>query len=127
MCSQGFPVQRAGDLAIVVLPAEIDISLADVVRYDLISVIEQGVAVLIADMSMTAFCDSAALGSLIAAHRRAVAAGAELRLVVSCAPVLRVMRLTGADQLLSVYPTLAAAQAGAASPGHAPSQPEPTG
>jgi anti-anti-sigma factor len=109
-----YPVERAGDLAVVTLPAEVDISTADQLRDELLAVIDEGVAVLVVDMSATTFCDSAALSALIIAHKRAAAAAAELRLVAVTAGVLRVMKLTGVDRLISTYATLAAAQAGRA-------------
>jgi anti-sigma B factor antagonist len=114
VCPERFPVERFDDLAVIVLPAEVDISTADLLRDDLVAVVDQGVTVLIVDMSMTTFCDSAALSALISAHRHADAAVAELRLVAVSAGVLRVMKLTGLDRLISLYPTLAAARAGGA-------------
>lgn len=115
-----FPVDRAENLRVIRLPAEVDISTADQLREELLSVIDEGAAVLIVDMSATTFCDSAALSALIIAHKRAAAAAAELRLVATSAGVLRVMKLTGVDRLISLYPTLAAAQAGQAEPGPGP-------
>lgn len=114
MCSERFPVERTDDLAVVVLPAEVDISTSDLLREELIAVLDQGVTVLIVDMSMTTFCDSAALSALITAHRHAGAATGQLRLVAVSAGVLRVMKLTGLDRLISLYPTLAAARVGGA-------------
>jgi anti-anti-sigma regulatory factor len=40
------------------------------------------------------------------AHQRAGASGAELRLVVPSAYVLRVLALTGLDRWLAIYPSL---------------------
>jgi anti-sigma B factor antagonist len=120
VCLERYRVQRVGDLAVVVLPTEVDASIADLLRQDLIAAFDQGVAILIADMSATTFCDSTALGALIGVHKRAAAAGAELRLVITSAPVHRIMHLTGADQLISLYPTLAAARAAPS-----PTRPEP--
>jgi anti-sigma B factor antagonist len=107
-----YPVERAGDLAVVALPEEVDISTADLLRDELLSVIDEGAAVVVVDMSLTAFCDSAALSALIIAHKRAAAAAAELRLAAASAAVLRVLKITGVDRLISLYPTVAAARAG---------------
>jgi anti-sigma B factor antagonist len=112
-----YPVDRAGGLAVVGLPAEVDITTADELRDELLSIIDDGAPVTVVDMSATTFCDSAALSALIVAHRRAVAAGSELRLVAASAGVLRVMTLTGVDRLIPLYPTVAAARSGSAGPG----------
>jgi anti-sigma B factor antagonist len=112
VCLEHFPAERVGDLAIVTLPAEVDISSADLLREDLLAVIDHGAAVLIVDLSGTRFCDSAALSALIVVHRQAAAVGARLRLVVGSAAVLRVMSVTGVDQLFDLYPSLADAHAG---------------
>lgn len=109
-----YPVERAGGTVVMVFPAEVDVSGADQLRYELLSLIDGGATVIVADMSMTTFCDSAALTALVYAHKRAVARSADLRLVAVSAGVLRVIQLTGIDQLIHVYPTVAAAQAGPA-------------
>jgi anti-sigma B factor antagonist len=101
-----------GQTAVVSLPAEIDISNADQVREDLLSVLNQGAALLIADLSKTTFCDSAGVGALARALRRARASQSEMRLVVGSRAVRRVLSLTGVDRLLGIYPTVSAALAG---------------
>jgi anti-sigma B factor antagonist len=117
----GFPVERAGDQAVVELPAEVDISSADLLRDQLLALLEQGVRTLIVDMSGTTFCDSAALGALITAQKRAAESAAELRLVAMAAPVLRVMTIIGVDRLIPIHPTLAAARSGGGQPAPGPS------
>jgi anti-sigma B factor antagonist len=103
---QRYPVQWTGRLAVVTLPAEIDISNADRVQAELLSLLEQGAITLVMDMSATTFCDSAGVHAVVAARTRAVASGAELRLVSSFASVLRVLAITGVDQLVGVYSSL---------------------
>jgi len=44
-------------------------------------------------------------------ERMAAAAGAQLRVVVGSSPMRRILELTAADQVLNIYPTLAAALA----------------
>jgi len=101
---------------LVTLPAEIDISNADAVREDLQAALRPGVAVVIADMTSTVFCDSAGLRSLLLASDAARAAGAELRLVIPSAAVLRIMQVAGFDRLLQVYLAMQEALTGAARP-----------
>jgi len=59
------------------------------------------------DMTRTRFCDSAGLGALVQAHKRAQAEGGELRLVIpASAIVLRVFALTGIDRVIPNFPSL---------------------
>ena len=83
MPGEHFPVLWIGHTAVVALPAEIDITIADQVREDMLSVINQGAALLVADLSNTTFCDSSGVSALVRAFRRAQADGGEMRLVVS--------------------------------------------
>ena len=93
----------------VTLPEEIDITIADTVREELLSVINQGADVMIADMSRTRFCDSAGVSALVRAFRRATSNGTKMRLVVGGPAVERVLTLTGVDRLIEVYPSVRAA------------------
>ena len=104
-----YQTRRAGPQAIITMPAEIDAANADQARQALLAAATPGVTVLIIDMSGTTFCDSAGLHAIIAAYRQAAAAGIQLRLVTTS--VLRIFQVTGADQLIPIYPTLDAAQA----------------
>lgn len=101
---------------IVTLPAEIDISNADRVARDMCEALRPGVTVLIADMSLTQFCDSSGIRSLVIAHDRAVRNDAEFRLVIPSAAVLRVLSVLGLDELLQVYPSLGMALTSAPGP-----------
>lgn len=100
-----------GRVAIVALPAEIDLSNADLVRQDLLSVVAQGATRVIADMTATTFCDSAGIAALVRVVQQATAHGWGLRLAASTPPVTRVLALTGVDKLIAVYPSVAAGMA----------------
>jgi anti-sigma B factor antagonist len=109
-------------LAVVTLPAEIDVSndgqVLDMLTRALdggTAALDGGTAVLVADASGTAFCDCSGVTALIIAGNQAAAAGARLRVAASPA-VRRVLELTRADQVLDIYPTLAAALAVAGEP-----------
>ena len=97
-----------GEAAVVTLPQEIDISNADLIRDELLLLINRGPAVLIVDMAQTTFCDSAGVNALVRAHKRATANEAEIRLVVASPGVQRVLAITGVDRLIPIYPTVAA-------------------
>jgi anti-sigma B factor antagonist len=97
--------------AVVVLPGEIDFRNADSVVELLVAALVPGAGVIIADLTLTAFCDCAGVRSLLLAHHKAGASNVELRLVVRSRIVLRILELVGADQVLSVYPDLGVALA----------------
>jgi anti-sigma B factor antagonist len=115
MSGEHYPVLWIGRTAVVSLPVEIDITNADQVREDLLSLLNQGAAPMIADLSRTTFCDSAGMSALARGFRRAEASQSDMRLVVSTWAVQRALALTGIDRLLDIYPSVAASLA--ASPG----------
>lgn len=109
---------------VIALPEEIDMSNASPVHDTLVRALDDGTAVLIADAARTMFCDSATITMLLRTHNRAVATGAQLRIAAS-PPIRRVLELTGADRMLHVYPSVAAALAAPPPPdGQALSQSE---
>src|ERR1700757_1211115 len=85
-----YPVLWIGQTAIVTLPAEIDITISDQVREDLLATGNQGAGLLIADLSHTTFCDSSGVSALVRAFRRAQASSGDMRLVVQAPAVHRV-------------------------------------
>lgn len=99
-------------MAVVTLPAEIDVTNADAVREDLLAVLNEGAVLLVADLSKTTFCDSAGVSALVRTYRRASASAAGMRLVVSTPAVQRVLSITGVDRLLDIFPSVAASLAG---------------
>ena len=98
-------------LGVVVLPDEIDILNAGSVGEQLVAAIVPGVDVVVADLTVTTFCDCAGVHSLLLAFRKASANSAELRLAVGSIAVVRILKLVGADEVLLVYPDLGAALA----------------
>ena len=105
-----------GQVSVVTLPAEIDVTNADATRDELLAVLSQGAALLVADMSKTVFCDSSGVSTLVRVFRHAATSGAALRLVVSTPAVQRVLSITGVDRLVDVYPSVAASLAGPSGP-----------
>lgn len=93
-------------LAVVKFPAEIDIASACRVSEDLLAAFAPGVTIVIADMTATSCCDSLGIGVLVRAHMRAIASGAELRVVASSAWALQVLAILGLDRWLALYPNL---------------------
>lgn len=95
-------------VTVVTLPQEIDITTRGLVRNAITEALRGGAAVVVADATGTTFCDCAGVSALIRAHDEAAADGARIRVAASSA-VRRILRLTGADHVLSVYPEVAAA------------------
>jgi anti-anti-sigma factor len=99
-------ISWSGRHAVVVLPAEIDLSNSGEVCDLLLSVIRQDPETITADLAGTRFCDSAGIHAIVRANRQARSRGAELRLAVGESPVNRVIELTGLDQIMPVYRTV---------------------
>jgi anti-sigma B factor antagonist len=93
---------------VIRLPAEIDATNARRIGEELGSAFAPGVATVIADMTATTFCDSSGTRELLLAHPKAAAGSTELRIVMPSAGVRRIFQLTGLDQVLAIYPSLAA-------------------
>jgi anti-sigma B factor antagonist len=103
MLQSGFPVEMVSDVPVVSAPAEIDITNADDLRAALLEAAGRDTTYVV-DMSRTRFCDSAGLHALVDAYRQAKGQGGQVVLAVSGPAVLRVLELTGADQVLRVFP-----------------------
>ena len=97
-----------GQVAVVTLPAEIDVTNAEAVGEELLAVLNQSTALLVADMTSTNFCDSSGVSALVRVFRRAASSGQAMRLAVSMPAVQRVLSITGVDRLVNVYPSVAA-------------------
>ena len=103
-------------VVVVTMPAEIDVTNADRIGGELSAAIASGAGIVVADMTGTRFCNSSGISMLVLAHRQAAANGAELRLVVLSAAVLRALKLVRMDCLLPISPSLAAALTPEAAP-----------
>ena len=109
MSGEDFPVCWSDRTAVVTMPAEVDLTVADAARGALLEVLNQGAALLVVDMTATTFCDSAGITALVRAARRAAASNAEIRVATAAQTVLRVFSLVGIDRLIAVCPSLAEA------------------
>ncbi len=125
MSQERYPVLWIGQVAVVTLPAEIDVTNANTVREDLLSVLNDGAVLLIADLSKTSFCDSAGVSALVRTFRQASASAAAMRLVVNTPAVQRVLSITGVDRLVDTYRSVAASLGGPGGQGGQGSQGQP--
>jgi anti-anti-sigma factor len=111
MPDDGFPVQVVGDVPVVAAPEELDITNADGLRSALAKAAADGHGTVVVDMTLTRFCDSSGLHTLLAAHRRAEAEGRAVLLVIPGNTVLRVFTITGMDTVIPNFTSLAEALA----------------
>ena len=116
MPARRHPVLWIDRAAVVSAPAQVDARNADDVLACLLSVIREGPATLIVDLTATAFCDSTGLNSLVQAFRRAGASGIEMRLAVCSPAVRRILEITGIDHLIGTYPSVPASLIGGQGP-----------
>jgi anti-sigma B factor antagonist len=91
---------------VVTVPTEVDITNAPGLRAALLEAAAAGSPALVVDMTRTRFCDSAGLRVLVDAHKRALAAGGALLLAVPSTAVLRVLEITGIDQVIPHFASL---------------------
>ena len=101
-----FPVDVVHDVPVVTAPEEIDATNAHRFRVALVKAAAGRPPALVVDMTRTRFCDSAGLRVLVNAHKRALAEGGAVLLAVPCAAVLRVLTITGIDQVLPHFASL---------------------
>jgi len=101
-----FPVWTVNGVPVVTTPEQIDITNADGLRAALVESAGRGHGRFVVDMSRTEFCDTAGLHALVAAHKRALAEGGEVRLVVTGAAVKRIFAITGLSRVIPGYASL---------------------
>lgn len=112
MPATGYPVHVADGVPVITAPAEIDVTTAGELRAVLSGWRTRGYATVVMDMTGTHFCDSAGLNELMRAHRRAVADGGGLRLVIAADDaVLRIFTLIGLDRVIPRFASLGEALA----------------
>jgi anti-anti-sigma factor len=71
--------------------------------------LKQGQTKFIFDASALDYADSAGIGTVVACLTNIKKAGGDMRMAGANARVLRLFQMTGVDQLLSLYPTVAEA------------------
>ena len=88
-----------GGVPVVTAPAEIDVTTAGQLRAMIAAWAARGHTTQVVDMTGTQFCDSAGLSVMVRAHKQALAAGGELRLVLPASGSLpRIFTVTGLDE-----------------------------
>ena len=106
-------VSAEGGYSLVTLAGESDMNTRGALRDALAQAAAQPARHLIVDLSELEFIDSAAMHELMEARAGFKSAGGQLVLVAPQRLVARVLNLTGADQVVPVYPDLGSAVAAA--------------
>lgn len=102
-----------GRFTVVEVVGDVDLASAPVLRRTFESLLREGRTHLIVDLQGVPFVDSSGLGVLVGAQRLLKPRGGDVRLVCSAARVLRVLSITGLDQLFTIYDSLGEAVEGA--------------
>lgn len=105
MPDPAFPLEMAGGVPVVVTPPEVDITNAPGLRGALLEAAAVSPRTLIVDLSQTTFCDTAGIHALVSAHKQAQADGGELRLVIATPTVMRILTITGLDNVIPYFGT----------------------
>ncbi|MEO3811736.1 STAS domain-containing protein [Sphaerisporangium sp. B11E5] len=98
-----------GDAVVVAVEGELDLFTAPFLRDEVRDAIKQDSSRLVLDLGELSFMDSSGLSVLIEAWRLATGEGGGVSLAAPQAPVARILRTTGLDRRIKVYPDVDAA------------------
>ena len=105
------------DVVLFAVRGEADLHVAGELGDRLSIALDGGASSIVLDLTEVTFVDSMTLGTLVANAKRARASGGELRLVVTGAPIRRILEVTLLDRLFPIDETREQALAAAASSG----------
>jgi anti-sigma B factor antagonist len=94
---------------IAALIGELDITRAPALREQLFALLRPSTGRLVIDVSRVTYADASGLAVLVGTGRRAGLLGKFLRLAAPAPAVAKVLRVTGLDRQLDVFPTVQAA------------------
>lgn len=101
-----------GDAVVVAVEGELDLFTAPFLRDEIRDAIKQDGATLVLDLADLSFMDSSGLSVLIEAWRLTTAQGGGVTLAAPQPPVARILRTTGLDRRIKIYPDVDAALSG---------------
>ncbi|MFJ8043933.1 STAS domain-containing protein [Kitasatospora sp. NPDC096147] len=93
------------------LAGDLDIESLTPAQHLLEEALTRAPRLLVIDLEQVRFCDSAGLNLLLKTRASALKADIELRLATAAVPVLRLLEITGARMVFTLYPSTAAALA----------------
>ncbi|GII29394.1 STAS domain-containing protein [Planotetraspora mira] len=96
--------RSASGAVVVAVEGELDLFTAPFLRDEVRDAIKQDGPTLVLDLAALSFMDSSGLSVLIEAYRLAASEGGGVCLASPQAPVARILRTTGLDRRIKVYP-----------------------
>ena len=102
-----------GTASVAAVSGEIDVYTAPTLGEKLTELVDSGPTRIVVDMAQVGFCDSTGLGALVAAQNYARERNVALSLAAAQERVIKVLRITGLDQVFTVHPSVDAATASA--------------
>jgi anti-sigma B factor antagonist len=97
---------------VLAVNGELDIATTATLRDRIVNILKDTTTPVIVDLSGVDFCDATGLSLLLSAQRRAKLHGLTIAFAGPRPIVAKLLRITGLDQLFTVYASLAAAKAG---------------
>ncbi len=97
------------DTVVLAVSGELDVATAPMLRVHIRFALGGRPASLVLDLSGLRFCDAAGLSALAMARNASMRDGVSLALAAVPRPVTRLLKVTGMDRILDVYPSVAAA------------------
>lgn len=104
--------REAAPFTVVEVEGDLDLVSVGTLRSALEGLFRERRSHLVLDLRGVPFLDSTGLGVLVAAQRAVKPHGGEVRIVCADEHILRVLSITGLDQVVAIHPTLEAALAG---------------
>jgi anti-sigma B factor antagonist len=99
-------VREQDGTAVVAVSGEIDVYTSPILQERLVEVLRDGSSSIVLDLSDVTFLDSTGLGVLITGLKRCRSAGGDLVLVTAQANVLKVLEITGLNDVFKVHDTV---------------------
>ena len=97
------------DAAVLSLAGELDVSNVAQAREAALKLLAGGIKRLVVDLSNLEYIDSSGLGMLIGLHKRQKESGGTLAIAGARERVMRVLKITGLEQILILYDDAGAA------------------
>jgi anti-sigma B factor antagonist len=101
--------RAVGDAVVVAVEGELDLFTAPFLRDEVREAIKLDGSRLVLDLTALSFMDSSGLSVLIEAWRLATSQGGGVALAAPQAPVARILRTTGLDRRIKVFPDVGTA------------------
>lgn len=97
------------DVAVLEVGGEVDAYSAPKLRERIDAIVENGENHLVLDLAGVDFIDSTGLGVLVSGHNKAREAGGRLDLVCNVDRIIKLMRITGLDDVFVIHQSVAEA------------------